>query len=162
MRSEIHENQKAQRRIWAAERIGWAALFLLVASAIVGIFGDGLLSYARSETGNGITVRYERTMRRSAPSEIEVEVSRSRAGEEIALLVSEDLARILDPARSVPPPTRTLALGDGGVALLFAKDPGASKVSLLLRLEPEHSGKLTSKIAVEGSGPLVFEQTVLP
>ena len=162
MEGEIHENQRAQRRIWVAERIGWAALFLLVASAIAGVFGDGPLSHARSETGDGVTVRYERTLRRSAPSEIEVEVSRTRAGEDIVLLVSQDLARILDPARSIPAPARTVALEDGGLALVFAVAPGASEASLLLRLEPENPAKLTSRIAVEGGRPLVFEQNVLP
>lgn len=162
MEVEIHENQKAQRRIWVAERIGWAALFLLAAAAVAGMFGDGPLSHVRSEIGDSVTVRYERTLRRSASSEIEVDVSGPSAGEDIVLLISQGLARILDPARSIPAPARIVALEDGGLALVFTMAPGASDASLLLRLEPKHAGKLKSKIAVEGGPPLVFEQSILP
>jgi hypothetical protein len=59
---EINADLEFQRRVWAAQRIGWIAIGAFVIAALVGVFGQGPLSSAAAG-GNALRIEYERFAR---------------------------------------------------------------------------------------------------
>src|SRR3712207_4138009 len=50
---EVAEDLTFQRREWAAQRVGWVLLALVIAAALAGLLGRGPLSTTRRESDGG-------------------------------------------------------------------------------------------------------------
>lgn len=59
-----------QRGDWRRERIGWALMTLLVVAAVLGLFGEGLLSSRTVGGGTVFALTHERTARRQDRTEV--------------------------------------------------------------------------------------------
>jgi hypothetical protein len=58
-----------QHRQWMLERIIWTGMALLIALALLGLFGSGPLSWSTSEVGT-THLEYERFLQRDAPAQL--------------------------------------------------------------------------------------------
>lgn len=68
---ELAQDLEFHRRELRAERIGWAAMLLVVLLALLGLFGSGPLSRNQIQTADGgLQVRYNRFARYMAPTEL--------------------------------------------------------------------------------------------
>lgn len=74
---EIEEHLDLHKKGWVAQRIGLIFIFLLVASAALGLFGDGLLSTVKIARTDS-TIEFDRFFRFEARMPINVEVSNAK------------------------------------------------------------------------------------
>ena len=80
-------NERALRREWRFERIGWGVIALVLVAGSVGLFGDGrLASASASTTAGGAVVHYERVVRHGAPSEISLRLAPAAGADTIAIV----------------------------------------------------------------------------
>ena len=67
---ELHQDPRFTRRIAAIQRAGWVVMGLVIAAALLGLFGAGPLSRATAEAADGtLRLEYDRFGRLSAPGE---------------------------------------------------------------------------------------------
>jgi hypothetical protein len=77
---EIQEDLPFQRREWLAERMAWAVMGLLIAAAILGLFGTGPLSRMTAGDWAGpLWLEYERFARLLAPAVLRVHLGPAAA-----------------------------------------------------------------------------------
>ena len=70
---ELEEDIGFQRRDWLLRRIAWAVLALVFLAALLGIFGNGILSKATlGDDGMPLQVEYERFGRHKAPMDLKM------------------------------------------------------------------------------------------
>jgi hypothetical protein len=73
---EIDEHLDTQRRGLIGDRIAWASLAVVIVSAVLGLFGNGLLGPSSvTAPGGGLVVGYDRFTRFGADSILSVRVS---------------------------------------------------------------------------------------
>lgn len=151
---EIEEDMAFQRRNWAVERIGWAAMVLLVLAAALGAFGAGPLSATTARLPDGaLAVTYERLHRRSATSTIKVEVARGGAREgDVAVDIDRAFAESFRITEIRPPPLESAALSDG-MRFRFKAAAGAP-VAIYFHVTHEAFGYAQVSIGLEGQGRL--------
>lgn len=77
---ELDEDISFQEREWTAERIGWVALFVLLALAVLGLFGNGPISWTSTTSEDGaLEVSYERFGRRGGTQTLTIAAEASAA-----------------------------------------------------------------------------------
>jgi hypothetical protein len=73
---QIEEHLPSQRRGWVLERVAWIVVAIVLVAAVLGLFGNGLLTPTAVGTSGGtLIVSYERFGRYGADSVLRVEVS---------------------------------------------------------------------------------------
>jgi hypothetical protein len=130
-----------QRRLWLAERLGWAAMALLVALALLGLTGgEGPAAVARAEA-QALTLHYARIQRAGAPALFLAEIAAEPGAVEARLR--------LDPAflegwriREVQPPPVSASAGPAGVVLAFRREVPDAPLQVRLRTEVEGPPRL--------------------
>lgn len=133
--ARMEHDMPFQRRVWRAERIGWAAMAALVVAALAGLSGaGGPLAEGSAEAG-GVRVDWPRIHRlgRAAPIRIALPAEPGAAEAEIRLDPALVSSWRLD--RVVPEPRESRAGPEGLVLRLGRDDAGGAAVMLLA--EPE-------------------------
>ena len=101
---QLAEDMAFQERNWRAERIAWMAMALTVLAALLGLFGSGPLSEARSADPSGaLEVSYSRFLRLSAPASITVKARPAPApAERFALQLDAEFTQAFRIASVTP------------------------------------------------------------
>lgn len=160
---EIDDLPGFQRREWAAQRLGWVLMLLVVLAGSAGAFGRGPLASASAGTADGrLQVRYERTLRHRAPTTLWLDVAPGVAREgRVRLEIGREYLADAELARVVPEPESVETTGDGIVLTFRAGDP-LRPAAIMLDVEPESYGTLRGRFALAGDAPLRLEQFVFP
>jgi hypothetical protein len=156
--AEIGEDEAFQRRMWRAERIGWAVVALILLAALTGVFSGGLLGRATArDPGGGLSVEYDRFARYGAPTTILIRLERE-AGGEATLRLSRSLLEAFAIARVRPRPEREWSQADG-LAMRVRLDAGG-----VLELSGKAGGRLlvNGEIALEGEAPARLQWLIWP
>ena len=155
----VPEDLRFQHRVWAAERIGWAVLLIVVIAALLGGFSSGLLSNASVATPDrALEVDYERFARKTARSHFTIQVRRS--AQETRLQLSPDFIAFYDIEVLYPQPLRSTA-GASGLDLLFAST-AAGDLAVHLAARARRFGVASIAVSVDGLGSVEFRQVVYP
>ena len=156
------EDLRFQRRQWRVERIGWATMTVIIVAALAGFFGDGPLSRVTSMTSDGaIRVRYERFVRFSAPTTLEIHVAPSASGRPIHLRVSANYLSDMTP-RSIAPHVSATSLADQDYVFSFNHLPSTVESKVELQLEPKAIGLVEGWVAVNDGTRLFIKQFIYP
>jgi hypothetical protein len=155
--AEIGEDAAFQRRMWRAERIGWAVVALILLAALTGVFSGGLLGRATASGAGGLSVDYDRFARYGAPTTILVRLDRE-AGGEARLRLSRSLLEAFAIERVRPRPEAEGSVADG-LELRVRLDRGG-----VLELSGKAEGRLlvNGEIAVEGEAPARLQWFIWP
>ena len=158
-----------QRNNWRAERVGWAALAAVVLAALLGLFGDGVLSNDEAASADGmLTVAYRRFLRAESPAKLEVTAAQALAdGGRLAIrLDAAWLARFEIVAIEPEPESTTLA--PDRTTFLFATTAASATaatasepVTVRFRLEAEKAGVAAGAVGV-GTAQIELRQFVYP
>ena len=166
-----------QRNNWRAERVGWAALAAVVLAALLGLFGDGVLSNDEAASADGmLTVAYRRFLRAESPAKLEVTAAQALAdGGRLAIrLDAAWLARFEIVAIEPEPESTTLAADR--TTFLFATTAASATaatagtttaatasepVTVRFRLEAEKAGVAVGAVGV-GTAQIELRQFVYP
>jgi hypothetical protein len=164
---EIDEDLPFQRRMWVAQRIGWALMTLVMLAGLLGAFGGGgFLARARAgREGDSIWLDYRRLTRHGAPDALEVHVSPdAQAGRDsiIGIWFQRDYIHGLDIQQIIPEPAEVIA-GPDRVTYRFKSSDPFAVATVVFRVEPAETFSRRGQLGIEGSASSrTFRQFVFP
>jgi hypothetical protein len=157
----VAENMPHQRRVWIAERIGWAVVTLIVVLALAGVFGRGPLSAMTVASGDGsLTVEADRFQRNGARSMIRVAALVPAGESAVSIRISREFFEHFNIEAMVPQ-AATAAPDGAGVQLSFPAR-GGDRAVVYLRVRAEGIGLMRSRIALSGGGSVDLLQFIHP
>lgn len=152
---QIDQSLDFQRRFHRVQRVAWHLLALIPVAAVLGLFGDGLLS-AVTARGTGVEVAYERFGRRTVDTELEVTFERARSP--VTVSIDTRFLNGYSVSEVRPEPERVTARA-GRLDYTFAALPGAS---VSFDLQAQRLGSNRGTVTVSGSPPVHLRQFVYP
>lgn len=162
-RHPVREDMAWQCRMWEVERWGWAALAILAALALLGVFSNGPWSRASATDPSGrLTVEYERFHRNGAQTGMRVRSAAEPEGELTTLRLSPTFLEAFEITAITPEPVDQAA-GPDGIRMAFRTRPaGSGPWTVHLSIRPMRPGWVRSEIALAGRTPARFTQLVFP
>jgi len=156
---EFRSEQQYHEREWIVQRLGWAAMAIFIAIALVGGFGAGPLSERRVGDAAVATLHYERFARYSSRSHIELTIaSAARSHGTVSFELNESYLRDFELESIVPEP-KSVEAHDDRVRFVF--DASATPATIALDLLPERIGGKHAVFRVAGR-ELRFDQFIYP
>lgn len=150
---DIEQDLSFERRELLVEKIGWAAMALIIAGALAGVFGAGPLSLTTARAGD-LSLTYERFGRRGGPTALTFDVAPGALGQkELTLWLS---AAYLDGVRLeaiTPQPERVTLAGDR-IEYSFALADAGEPLRVSFDLTSDTLGALSAEAGISG-GPAV-------
>jgi hypothetical protein len=154
---QIDQALDFQRRFGRVQRVAWRLLALVPVAAIAGLFGGGLFSEVTAgSAGAGVTVTYERFGRRTADTELELELARPARTTDVA--ISRAFLDRYDTSDVRPEPLRVKTLADA-VVFTFAAAPRGRATFFL---QPKGLGSSSGTVTVTGGTSVHITQLVYP
>jgi hypothetical protein len=160
---QLSDDLPFSRKSWILERIGWAALGLLLAAGLAGLLGPGLFSKTRAgEPGGPIRVEFDRFERRQNEGTLRVELGPLREESGRAGLRIEN--RYLDglEIESLRPEPVQVTADSGGTTFLFSKRGDGDGVSVVFEVRFKTFGLLAGRFSRPGGGEVEIRQFVYP
>jgi hypothetical protein len=155
----IREDMAFQRRSWVAERIGWAAMGLVLLAALTGVFALGPLARTSASTSDGgLVVDHARFVHKTARTWFTIRVA--PPAREILVRLSPQFPASFDIESMEPRPLRSSA-GAQGIELVFApsRDGG---LAVHIGARPKRFGFASISIEAEGRGKVELTQLIYP
>lgn len=150
------------RSAWRIERYGWALIALVLVATLLGAFGDGPLSRARTGSAGTLSVEYDRLLRSSAPTEYRFQVHPSIASRGVLRLrFDRSLVDHMEMDSIIPAPEQQEA-GPGYTQFTFRVAPAGSPVNIDFRFRPATFGPYAGRVSVDGAHPVLIDQFVYP
>jgi hypothetical protein len=159
---ELEQDIAFQRKQWRIERVGWGLIALLVVLAAAGLFGTGPLSSATAggET-EGLTVEYERFVRRQGQAEIVIAIdARHASNGQVAVRIDGDYLASVRIQEVSPQPVEVRADGSDQV-YVFAVADGAASIEVIFGGVPLEIGRLAGEVGT-GDSTVSFSQFSYP
>lgn len=162
VRRELKEYQAEEifhRHEWFAQRVGWAALALLLIAACLGLLGNGPLSHRRIAMKEG-TLILDRFVRRDANTQWTIELSPAQtATRTLEVRVSSQFLQRFRLAGITPEPRSQAAAGD---YVVFSFASSAPRAQITFHVEPLQIGTSEGEFQIGVSEPSVVQQFVYP
>jgi hypothetical protein len=159
---EVEQDLAFQGVSWRVQRIGWAALAVLVVAALLGAFGDGVLSRAAiGDPSSALHLSYERFARHGSPTRLQLTWPGARGTGSAALTVDSEYLRAVSLEQVIPEPERVV-VGDAGVTLRFPAVADARRTTVVLVVRPRRIGRTGGVVRVEGHPDIRFRQLIYP
>jgi len=118
---QILEDLPFHHRQWIVQRVGWGVAVLVLALALFGLFGDGLLSHVHAGLP-GLRVEYERFIRRDSPAPLQIDAQPTSSGE-VSLAFSAEYLQGFTLNSVLPYPEHTYATSSDVVLVFHASSP---------------------------------------
>lgn len=141
--SDLEAYTDFERAEWPVLRIGWLAMGLFLLAGVLGLFGTGLFT-ERTEGDATLSVRYERYLRYSMSSEINIHTS-GLARDSSLWINSDYLKKAM--ITSVNPEPESMDQLDGMLRLKFAS---RFPSDITIYLQPEDWGRQELTIRLNG------------
>lgn len=157
----IGEDLRFQERWWTFEKIIWSVFLIVLLADVLGVFGRGWLSKAKCGGPEaGIRVDFERVLRASTPSIMDIHVDADAVQNgTVKLYVSDTVVKQLGAQRIAPQPERS-EIGNKGLTYTFPVNGTPAEVQIAL--EPSFPGVHTFVLQVPGKALLNERVVVVP
>jgi hypothetical protein len=153
-----HQRTQCHRRGWMLERSGWVAMAVVVAGAVGGVFGRGLLSETEATVGEALTVRYSRLSRAHMPDELAVDwLPRD---EEPVLWIARSYLDEFEVREIRPPPSAVAGSPDRIYYTFRALEP-AARMNVRFTLQAARGGTLRGRLGTNDV-EVAIRQLVFP
>ena len=139
---EIEERLPLQKTGWIVQRIGLSIMLVFVLLALLGLFGDGILSKQTTSVKN-VTLEYERFYRHEGSMELKIDVAESNTPELDVAFPIEYLKNF--EIRSILPEPKANRTEQGKVHYIF---DARGEVNIVYYLTPRQTGSLTGALEV--------------
>ncbi|HVL88329.1 MAG TPA: hypothetical protein VM681_10070 [Candidatus Thermoplasmatota archaeon] len=153
----IEKDDAFQRREWRAQRVGWAAMALVLALAAAGLFGTGPLSKASVEgQANGIVASLEhpRLTRHGVPEQVSIVVSSPSSEAPLRLRFEGEWIRSAKVESIAPPPAGGSVAAGGATYEWDVGSGGPWRVQFSVRAErPGHAAGAVAVEVGDRAGP---------
>jgi protein-L-isoaspartate(D-aspartate) O-methyltransferase len=154
-----YEQTRCYRLGWAFERIGWAAMAVIIAGAVAGVFGGGSLSSVEAAAGDVLAARYPRFARADAPLELEIEWTPPQRSTSLWIARAYLDQFEIDEVR--PGPAETTFDRDRIYYTFRATEPN-ERVQVVFRLRPQHGGRFVGSLGVDADARIELRQLIFP
>ena len=159
---ELPDKMAHQRREWLVERAGWCLIALVLAAALLGALGPGLLGrQAESSDDGSLRVKYWFIERYEAPNVLELWLTSDSSTADHTLEFSRSFMDAVTIDQFVPRPASSTSQS-GKVALTFHTETGSAEHKVICRYKHSRFGLLKYEIGLPGHQPLQVQQFVLP
>jgi hypothetical protein len=160
---DINQDLPFQQRSWTAQRIGWAAMALLVLAALIGVFGQGPLSRAVAHDPTALfRVEFERFARYQTTFPLRVHFTHEAARNgALSMWISREYLNHVRIKTIMPEPTTTRLSSDGLTYLFAFHEPGPDG-EVFLYVEAQDVGLLSGRIGLTADHSIPFKQLVYP
>lgn len=133
---------------------------LLLIASLLGFFGDGPISHAKSGSPGTLSVQYDRLLRSSAPAEYRFEANPTVVtGYELRMRFDQSLMEGIEIDSMVPQP-ETEEAGPNSTEFAF-RVKANTPVKVNLRYRPTTFGRRSGRVSVGGHTVLI-DQFVYP
>lgn len=153
---EIDEAFDFQLRWRVVRRVGSAIGALLVVAGLAGVFGTGPTAHATKTGPGGLHVEYDRFLRTTASTTIQLTVP--RAPGRVRVAVSQNYLNQADVSQVEPEPERVSNVPGWRVYTIDQRGPGEVDLSVT----PLKVGVRTLTLWVPGTGRIALKQVVWP
>jgi hypothetical protein len=99
MEDEIRLHEKG----WIVQRVGWVILAILLVAAILGVFGDGILSN-RTQTNGNVSISYQRFGR--FESQQSLKINATSVQRELIVSIPQGYLRAMEIDNIIPEPAK--------------------------------------------------------
>jgi len=146
---------------WRVERFAWWGMLLILAAAVCGLFGDGLLSRRQLRTADGsMVLEYDRFGQVSADTILNLSLQFRELPGPHNVWIQRSYLDHFDIKQVTPNPRVTELSGDGWL-YTFAPSQAGESFPIRAILNPRHAGRFSGCINSEGRA-LCFQQFVYP
>ncbi len=158
---EIDQDLAVERREWAAQRVGWVVILLILVAGLAGIWGVGPLSQATAASG-GLTVHFERFARTRAESEMVVTLLHGSAVNGVAAIwLDRDYLESAAVQRVLPEPAGMAAMA-GQVVYRFIVNESGQPVEVAFTVVPSGPGLARGSVGLVNGPEVSFSQVIYP
>lgn len=157
----VVEDMPFQRANWAAERVGWCVLVLVVAMALAGVFSIGpVSSHTASDQSGQLAVESGRFQRIDALASIRVSARAAAPAEELVLRIAPSFLDAFTINAMQPQPFRAEG-GAEGLDLAFAA-PSGGELIVHLSVRPSRAGLIRTGFALPGRASVDLAYFIYP
>lgn len=158
---EINEDLQFQRRMWKAERIGWSAMAVLLIGALLGLFGNGPVSWT-TESGESFLVEYQRFGRYQAPLQLRFRLQAGLVKDDrLAFEIDDTFLANVQITGMTPKPVAEQPIADG-IRFIFSSNAEDGAVPVTVSYQPEHIGLLEPTVRLGHADSLTIRQFIYP
>jgi hypothetical protein len=160
---EIPEDLPFQRREWLIERVAWAVMALLIAAALLGLFGTGPLSRTTAGDKAGpLWLEYERFARLLAPAPLRVHLGPGAERDGIVRVwIDRRYIDSLELQQVTPQPDST-EVGVERLIFTFRRADGEGAAAITFNMRPSRVGILFGHVGLVNGPALSLQQFVYP
>lgn len=160
---ELNEDISFQEREWTAERIGWGALLLVVLLALLGLFGNGPISWTSATSDSGdLEVSFERFGRRGGSQTLTVRAEASAASKGAwEIDISRDYLGAVRMDAMTPQPDSVSAV-PGGSRYTFLQASDDADLEVELSLTPTTLWGASGDIGLADGDPVTVRHFFFP
>jgi hypothetical protein len=158
-REDFESELGYHRREWLVQRIGWALMAAFLGAAVLGFFGDGIVSDRKIGDPSVATLQYERFARYASAARIEITIAPAVAAQgAVSFEVNESYIHTFE-VRSIVPEPRSVATTHDGVRFTFDARPAPA--TIVFDMIPQTIGPQLAVFKV-GDRKLTFRQFIYP
>jgi hypothetical protein len=160
---EITEDLPFQRREWLAERVAWTIMALVIAAALLGLFGTGPLSRTTAGDEAGpLWLEYERFARLLAPAPLRVHLGPGAARDKPVLVwIDRRYIENLELQQVTPEPD-SMEVGDERLIFSFQWAEGNGPAAVTFNMRPSRVGSLSGRVGLINGTAIKIQQFVYP
>jgi hypothetical protein len=146
---------------WRVERIAWLGMLLILAAALFGLFGGGLLSHRQLRTADGsMVLEYDRFGQVSADTILNLSLQFQGLPGPRNVWINRSYLDHFD-IRQVTPNPGAMELSRDGWLYTFASSQAGESFPIRVILTPRHTGRFSGCVNSVGRA-LCFQQFVYP
>ncbi|MGZ8385825.1 MAG: hypothetical protein ACXWWI_07665 [Nitrospira sp.] len=160
---EITQDLAAQQTTWAIQRMGWAAMALIIMAALAGLFGSGPLArMAVVDDQQLVRLEYDRFGRYEGELLLKLDLTpKATQTHRVTIQINRDYWTSHAIGQIAPAPMTSSTSVDGFLYTFEVDTPNAP-AAIIVRLRPEYLGSLDGHIRVNDQGSLTFQQFIFP
>lgn len=160
---EINQDVRFQDREWKAERVGWLLLVALLIVAMLGLFGNGPLSWATSSSpDDALKVVYERFGRRGGSQELTLRASADAATNgSWQIEITRGYLASLEIATITPEPD-SAETTPRGVRYTFTQAAPSATLEVIFAVTPRQLWSQSGEVRVGDKAPATVSQFFFP
>ncbi len=160
---EIHQDLVIQHRTWAIQRMGWAAMALLVAAALCGLFGSGPLARTTvRDARDFMQVEYDRFGRHGGNLLLQFTLAPNATGDDrVTVWMDRAYWTSLAVNHITPQPVASSTALDG-FTYVFSIGTRHVPAVVTFHVRPVSRGLLEAHLQLNDQGKIRFRQFIYP
>lgn len=161
---DVYENQAFERRYWFVQRVSWGVFACFLIAGVLGLLGGTgpLVSATSQELESGLTVEYQRLIRKRSPVTLSVDIpAEETQASDVSLRIDREYLESYSIEDISPEPGDVYA-ADEYLVYSFQPADTAAGATITFRLQSQRMGILDGWISLDGQERVELRQFAYP